>query len=448
MKKTDKIEALVKSAPEETEREFLIGMMREDSVMEAAFKRFCPREVTGFDKQYYKEYIDGLIAQYEDGTGFINYSSAYMFFDEVEVLLYDDAEELLGAGKYDEAFELSAYVCYRMESVAADDSDGGLIQVIGHCCDVWRNIACAVRGEEKERFFDKVIAAGERMGDVATDIFDDFIINEFEEKEFLQKKLEFIDKKIEQFKKKTTSHAAYMVEHWLSVKLDIMNADENLTQEQERLYKENWDSPKIKLWYVQKRLDEEKFDEAIAVMKELISVDNAYAYKEKLKEVYKMAGREKGYTDMLVELAQTHGDLEAFYELKEQYYPEDWATIREGIIEQMPKRNLDVVFYSEEMDGKLLEYAVNYDGLFYVDKYKLLLVKKYPEAVLKKYVKEAEKAAMWADKRSKYKALVRLLKTIKSLPGGEDAAKELIERWKCIYNRRTAMIEEMNKLKL
>ena len=452
MKKKNDISKLVYEAPEDAVKEFLIGIMQEDPVMEAAFKRFWQRDVMGFDKQYYKEYIDGLIMQYADRTGFINYKCAYMFFDEVEGLLYNDAEELLNAKKYDEAFELSAYICYRMENIYADDSDGGLIQVIGHCFDIWRNIAMVLRGEKKREFFDKIVSRSETMGDITSDIFDDFIINEFDEKAFLPKKIEFANKRIAQFGKKTTSHAAYMRDHWVAIKLELLEEAGDLTL-QEQLRKEYWDSPGVKLWYVDKCIEAERFEEAIYAMMELIIDDGNFAgadyrYKEKLKEIYKIAGKEKEYTEMLIELAQKNGNLDAFYELKDLYYPEKWREMRGIIIEKMPENTLDTVFYSEKMDDRLLEYAVNHEGLFYIEKYKLLLVQKYPEAVLEKYIKEAEKSAMYADQRSKYKAVIRLVKTIMTLPGGKEKAKKMTERWKNIYSRRTAMMEELNKLKI
>ena len=78
--------------------------------------------------------------------------------------------------------------------------------------------------------------------------------------------------------------------------------------------------------------------------------------------------------------------------------------------------------------------------------YTRLLKDEYPEQLLHMYRVAAEKAAEYARSRSYYHQLVRDLRTMERIDGGDKVVDEIIRKWKVQYKNRSAMMDELSKI--
>ena len=78
--------------------------------------------------------------------------------------------------------------------------------------------------------------------------------------------------------------------------------------------------------------------------------------------------------------------------------------------------------------------------------YSHLLKDEYPEQLLHMYRVAVEKEAEHARNRSYYHQLVRDLRTMKRIDGGDKVVDEIIKKWKDQYKNRTAMMDELSRI--
>ena len=57
-----------------------------------------------------------------------------------------------------------------------------------------------------------------------------------------------------------------------------------------------------------------------------------------------------------------------------------------------------------------------------------------------------EKEVEYARSRSYYRQLVRDLRAMKRIGGGDKVVDEIIKKWKVQYKNRTAMMDELSKI--
>lgn len=75
-----------------------------------------------------------------------------------------------------------------------------------------------------------------------------------------------------------------------------------------------------------------------------------------------------------------------------------------------------------------------------------LLKHEYPEQLLHMYRVAVEEGAKYARSRSYYHQLVRDLRTMKRIDGGDKVVDEIIKKWKVQYKNRSAMMDELSKI--
>ena len=78
--------------------------------------------------------------------------------------------------------------------------------------------------------------------------------------------------------------------------------------------------------------------------------------------------------------------------------------------------------------------------------YTRLLKDEYPEQLLHMYRVAVEKEVEDARSRSYYRQLVRDLRAMKRIGGGDKVVDEIIKKWKVQYKNRTAMMDELSKI--
>ena len=95
---------------------------------------------------------------------------------------------------------------------------------------------------------------------------------------------------------------------------------------------------------------------------------------------------------------------------------------------------------------QLLDSIVKSNDKHLLCQYTHLLKDEYPEQLLRMYRVAVEKEAEHASNRSYYRQLVGDLRVMKSITGGDKIVDEIIKKWKVQYKKRSAMLDELNRI--
>lgn len=108
-------------------------------------------------------------------------------------------------------------------------------------------------------------------------------------------------------------------------------------------------------------------------------------------------------------------------------------------VEELRKIYIEENYYEQLYKSIMKESS--YETLLQYEKY---LIDKHGTEILKFYKNSAKELATKTGKLN-YKNLVQILKHIKTLTGGEEIAKDIVEECKIKYANRKLMLEELKK---
>ena len=449
------LDEAVKSLKETDARELLLQFARKysdlaEQIMLKTAGRITDGQIRAWEKQ-----IAGLSRQYADRYGYIDYRHASAYTSEMESLLDEKIPILLDCGLPMEAFGLTCKVLEKASSVQMDDSDGGLGALIWNCMEHWNDILTHMNMEERHRMFDW-FQENYRRWDVADDIFDEFMFGgsqsdrAFEEPEFLRRKLELLDGQLAKAKEKEDRYdldrfSAYRVETMEKLSMD--------REEIEAYLREHREIRSIRERMINRALQESRYDDAIALLRESKEIDGKYhGYlskdSRKLVELYRKTDRvEDLRSELMFQMEQiSQDDLQYVNMLKEITPPEQWPELRERLLSLKNLSWLRGAFLEQEcLYDRLLEYVMKHGSIRIMDHFANTLKEKYPDEVLKFYLSCLRREMERASSRTEYAEQVQRLKNLEHLSGGKEAAVKLAEEWRAAYPRRRAMIEEMQK---
>ena len=139
--------------------------------------------------------------------------------------------------------------------------------------------------------------------------------------------------------------------------------------------------------------------------------------------------------------------IEEYIELKNLYANEEWEKERDSIIKQINSDWFLCAIYAEEkLYKQLLDSIVKSNDKRLLNQYTHLLKDKYPKQLLHMYRVAVETEAEYARSRSYYHQLVRDLRAMKRIDGGDKVVDEIIKKWKDQYKNRTAMMDELSRI--
>lgn len=454
----DTITKLVNEADVTLVREFLEDMLMSDENMLSRFKRHLNLAPTAEDIKQYKQQVTETFRRYSDSGQFINYSKAKHLHRELSDMIDNEIGRLLNTGHYEDAFKLTNHVFLKLAKQDMDDSAGEKTMLSYSCVSIWTEVLDNSDNKLKKvmlRWFLKHIE--NTAIDALSEHLEDFAFTHFKEKEFLDEKFIFAGEMIEKLQKPNNSWTnEYDIGRWIMRQADIMEEQQRLNAEIDLFLEEHLQYPKVRNYLVDRYMDNQYFDKAIKLLKEGIEVDNEYRgrvtkYEVKLKGIYKLTGDDKAYEEALWSLliADPRNALDNFKELK-AFYPEDeWEIQREiafAKLELIPSASLSPLYLSEKLYDRLLKDVLESESIYSIQNYEKVLKTLYPQELLKQYERLIQIKAKLASSRSQYRDVVRDLKAMKVYPGGEKVVRQIIEDWQSIYNRRSAMIDELSKL--
>lgn len=450
------IEKLVREADIDVVRSYLVSVLEEDEKRLLRFQGMVHKHTTEKDVKRYIRQIDRIADRYLGRDGFINYYEAGGFISELNEILYTDVRRMIDDGEHMSAFVLMNHIFVMLGDVAMDDSGGGTGMLAGEIERYWREILEKAAMDEKRQMFGWFT---EHLDGSVIDYLEEYIeqilMDEFQEKEFREPKLQFIEDMIEKSSSQSDSWSgSYHTGKWAERYLEMIEKQKNSGILIEEFCRKHWHNSKVRRYYIEHCMKKRQYDRALEALDESMALDREYRglvaeYSNQRKEIFLLQGNKEAYRKQLWKLVleDAPGKLHIYKELKKQYSPEEWEEKREEVFEKLPRYvRPDELYKEEKLYDRLLELVMESQGLNMLQQYEDVLKKEYPEQLLQKYAAEVNKMAVHTGDRSRYRQLVDLLRRMKKITGGAKTAEDIAAEWRSKYRNRRAMMEELGKM--
>ena len=406
-----------------------------------------------------KKEIDDIVYRFSDRSGFVDWQNSGDFIAAMESFLYGNINELIKKGACMQAFELTNDVFVKIGNLDIDDSDGGTTIVGNSCYEFWKQILKNCNESDKKqmfRWFENHQADGTVI-DYMEDYISDFLLNEFQDKRLLEKKLQMLDERITKAGEKTDCGDCWSVhygyENNILKRLEIMRKLDYSEEEIQEYKRINRRFSAVRKLEIEECLEKKEIDQAICILKESKVLDIEYPelvaeYSAKLIDLYKIRKQDKEYKEELIfQVFSCRQDkLDYVYRLKSVCQHVEWENHREKILKGRTGWQIKYpLLEAEKMFDRLLEEIVADGSIVLLDQYETVLKKKFPEQMRDAYTTYIKKQVDIVSDRKRYKDLIKYLKKITKYPNGKEIAGNVVSEWRACYYRRSAMMDELRK---
>lgn len=388
--------------------------------------------------------------------GFVSYYAASDLFFELDNFIEDEIFHWISVNESHAAFELTKQIVLKLGNLSIDDSAGGMTFTLNGIQDAWEELLNQGNDKLINKMFQWMMRERKpsAMG-VTEDYVETFLFNNFKEEKYLKKKMILVENKLQTIVTEEDAYydRDYELGQWASRYLKIRQELDGDLDNSKKFIQEHLYLPVIREIYIEECIKHGQYEKAINLLEEgkiteVTSPGIVHEYSLKLKNLYKQLNYNLRYKNELWQLLLSHGDLTVYEELKTQYTSEEWPDKQNIIfktLEERPYSGIDLLYRSEGLYDKLLQLAVRQNDTWMLEKYKKELLKRFPEAVLDKYVENIEAMAFGASNRKRYWSVVTELKAIKKMPGGAQIANDIAKSWKETYKNRPAMMDELKR---
>lgn len=447
---------LVKATDIKKVQVFLTDILESNYRLLQLFKEQLHQDTLPESMIYYKRKVDNAFQMHEDSYDFISYRDTWELSSKLTDILDNEIQTMIDNEQYEKAFELSYYIVDSLLNKSWNTSSVEIESVIMQALDVWETILMVCDVELKQGMIEILISdlSQTKMND-AEYWFETFVIDHFEEEEFLVEKLNYFDYKIEECKKdQRPPYFRYRLNQYIINRLEIMEAMKFKDHEIDDYCESNLEISMIRKLYAEICVKRQDFSRALELLREGKEVDKQYRglvfdYSKRLKELYKITNQNQQYLDELWELVLDGYmvDLGLFEELKSNYPIEIWLDKRELIFNKLSSsRDVDKLFVFEQIYDRLILFVMNSEGLYKLFEHEAILKDKYPELLLEKYEAELNEQLRYASGRSNYREAVSVLRRMIHYPEGSKTVSKIVEGWRIKYKNRPALMDELSRL--
>ena len=274
-----------------------------------------------------------------------------------------------------------------------------------------------------------------------------------------------------QLPKLTGKYEDYRRNFFQKQKIDFLQKIGKTAQAQQ-LIEENLDIVEVRQDVVNEAIVKKDYERAKLLIREGISValskEHPGTVSQWHKELLRIAVLEEDteqvrfYTKLF---AFERGFSQEYYrQWKNTYTPNEWATVLDQCIADKIKvvadtqkqknywqsselSSLAPIYIEEQLWDRLLALVKKESHLETLLQYHPHLAKSYPPEMMALYIPALQKFGDAANGRGEYAKLVSYMeRIIKDIPTGKEAIKQVAQALKEKYPRRSAMVEELNKI--
>ena len=439
---------LIASLPEEQVRRLLADLAKEHyDIME----RILLKEKKAVDqrtKSQWKTDIERITREASDRSGFIDYWHAVDYMVELCSYLRKQIGPLLENRLIMDAFDLVGLVFIEAFSVDLDD-DGELNTISAECREYWEELIASPEADQPKMldWFRAQIArfakdAGEE--DLWQVVFDCFT-----DPGLLPVILDMLDERIR-------SASKYALQAFIEQRIGLMERM-NASETEIRAYRMKfWEYPFIRMQELDRLEAGKEWDEALELLCECEKMDAGETYllngySRRRIRILKEAGQEQVYRKALREYVFSfpQSDMTYVLELKESVSKEQWQQLLQELFQSEKTRNIRrELQLSEGMLEQMISEIELSHNPYEIKRYEKELRKVYPERVRDILIRQQNEEMRIASSRNRYAQIIQELKHLYGYPDGRKKVKEMVETWKHIFPRRSAMLDELNKAKL
>lgn len=384
-----------------------------------------------------------------DRHGFIDYYHASDYTSELCSYLDEAIAPLLENQLVMDAFDLVGMVFTEAVSQEMDDSDGGLSFVVSSCQEYWENLIPAPEADQA-KMLDWFQSQIRRFsGDIGEDFLWPVVFEHFTEPKLLPKILAMLDKQIK-------SANEYSLERLVAQRIGLMKEIGNSAAEVDAYRKKFWEHPFIRKQELDRLEAEKQWKEVLELLRECerLDAEDRYLlaeYSVRRIRILKQSGPEWVWLTALKRyiFAFPQRDMTYISQLKQAVSADQWPKLLRQLFQNENTRGLRrELQLSEGMLEQMMAELEASRHPYELGKYEKELRKVYPERVRDLLLKQLDNQMRQASTRGAYARTAQELKRLYGYPEGREKAAELARAWRRDFPRRSAMQEELEKVKL
>ena len=444
------LETLIPSIPREKLDAFVLEVAKRDPHIRGwLYDCFSNEKV---DESQWEYQIDDIIDCYADRSGYIDYYHAREFQDEMERFVREQMYALMQKQEYVKAFACSWDILRRMDTLEIDDSDGISSTIVYICMDYWESLLSQCEPEDAEKIF-AYLENGMTQQEYkyCSEEIESFMMEHFQEEEFLERKLRMIDAAIAD-----PAMDAYHKKEKIVARLDLMNQLHMPRAEQETFRAKYRSIPEVRQYEIREVVQAGDLQQAIAMLRESKEEykDNLYQARicsEQLIQLYEQTGQKELQKQELIFLIMhcRQDDVQWIFELKKLCAQDEWETLRDQYLQASTCQWIRLkVLEREGLYQRLLDEILSepiQHAIYQMMQYESILRSYAPEAVRDVMIQYLNWQAEHVGNRKMYAHMMGYMKKLAAYPNGRTEAKKLAADWKQTYRRRPAMMDELRK---
>ena len=461
----NKLAAAITETDERMLRAILYIFLKEDPALQSRFQTLSAPVMAPGTLRQWKGEADRIIAD----AAYDTYDDDYDDEEEYEEDFPDFTSDLysflsslssrISPSTAPGIFETVAYTLSRLLETGLDNAYGGLWCLYDLSYEIVGKLLPYCSEKDRLRIFDWAArqldtAPSYGQHELGRDRAMQFIMQHFLEPEFLDKKLDLTEKEAKKAAQTSSAYRQSRLVDKLKAHVFLMEQKGCSVAEQAAYMAQYRQYGSVCLLLGDFYEWHQDDNNAIAVLEgacaaDIMNSNVAQQCCEKLKDLYKKAGKKEEYLHMLWKLVleMRAADIALYRELKSQYRPEEWNKLREKILVIWGTNPYAAQLYVEEkLYDRLLRLVQKHRRLSEIEQYEDILKKTYPAELLQLYEDMAVDMAAQNLGRPAYVKIVRFLNKMKELPGGPLCVQGLVNQWRRQYKRRRAMMEELDKL--
>ena len=456
----ERVSELVDGLTEQQVRNALTEILSQNKNLENWMELKYSKDITDKYMDRIKENVDQCYAAFCQKIQIKGDNDMGDFLQGLKKILNEKVQLLIDKKNYLEAFEMSLYVMKIAGAAQGKDSRGSIYTLTNTCLAIWQNIVwdCSVDQKKlihrwlknsKNNGYDDYFFKEDMKG-----IVDEILASEFDDEDVLTEQLEAVDRNIQNILEQSGEEGlAYFkgFPHPILERITLMEKLKAPEGEIQDFKDQFMFVPDVRLIETKKVIMNKDFNKAIRMLAVSQEVDRGRlewekVYSDLLISIYAMANNLDAYRRELINNIKSF-EQDTTYNverLKATIDPEEWPEWLERILNVMaPSRGRLDVLFEEGKHRELIEEVQNNFGPWALERYVDDLAEEFPMEIIDYYIDQLHEECAVEGTRQSYIDMMKKLKRLEQMPGGQLIAEGLAAEWRERFPNRVEMMEEL-----